>query len=147
MIPVYRRIYGDGGYLGNTPYPGVEDLLHALAAAGVTMTVATSKAEPFARRIVDQHGWTELFTEVVGDTLSAGRPTKGAVVAEALRRLGDPDGVVMVGDRVHDVEGATEHGLRCLGAGWGYAEPGELVAAGVERVLATPAELRVALLG
>ncbi len=40
----------------------------------------------------------------------------------------------MVGDRLHDVEGAAEHGLRCVGAGWGYAEPGELVAAGADTV-------------
>lgn len=150
VVPVYRRIYGDGGYLGSTPYPGVDDLLRALAAAGVSMTVATSKAEPFARSILDQHGWTDLFTEVVGDSMTGERPTKASVVGEALRRLGHPVGTdlpVMVGDRVHDVEGSAEHGLHCLGVGWGYAEPGELAAAGVERVLATPEELRVALLG
>jgi len=31
-----------------------------------------------------------------------------------------------VGDRVHDVEGATANGVPAIGAGWGYAEPGEL---------------------
>lgn len=53
----------------------------------------------------------------------------------------------MVGDRLHDVEGAAEHGLRCVGAGWGYAEPGELVAAGADTVYDSADELRVALLG
>ncbi len=53
----------------------------------------------------------------------------------------------MVGDRVHDVEGSAKHGLDCVGAGWGYAEPGELEAAGVERVFASADELRSALLG
>ncbi|MGJ7439991.1 HAD hydrolase-like protein [Aquipuribacter sp. MA13-6] len=150
VLPVYRRIYGDGGYADGTPYEGIAELLHALSAAGVTMTVATSKAEPFARSILTQHGWTELFTEIVGDTMTGERPTKASVVGEALRRLGHPTGAdlpVMVGDRVHDVEGSAEHGLRCLGVGWGYAEPGELEAAGVERVLSSPEELRVALLG
>lgn len=150
VLPVYRRIYGDGGYSEGTPYPGVEDLLHALAGAGVTMALATSKAEPFARSILAQHGWTDLFTEIVGDTMTGDRPTKASVVGEALRRLGHPTGAdlpVMVGDRVHDVEGSAEHGLRCLGVGWGYALPGELEAAGVERVFTSADELRVALLG
>ena len=150
VVPIYRRVYGDGGYLDSTPYLGVEKLLRAFAGAGVTMALATSKAEPFARSILAQHGWTDLFTEVVGDTLTGGRPTKGAVVAEALRRLDHPTGAgrpLMVGDRVHDVEGSAEHGLRCLGAGWGYAEPGELEGAGAHRVFASADDLRVALLG
>lgn len=151
VLPVYRRIYGDeDGCLDCTPYPGVEELLRALSAAGVTMALATSKAEPPARRIIAHHGWTDLFTEIVGDTRTADRPTKGAVVAEALRRLGHPSGAdepLMVGDRLHDVEGAAEHGLRCVGAGWGYAEPGELVAAGADTVYDSADELRVALLG
>ena len=150
VVPIYRRIYGDGGYLDSTPYPGVDQLLRDLAGAGVTMALATSKAEPFARSILAQHGWTDLFTEVVGDTLTADRPTKGAVVAEALCRLDHPTGAdrpLMVGDRVHDVEGSAEHGLRCLSVGWGYAQPGELEAAGVERVVGSVDDLRVELLG
>lgn len=149
VLPVYRRIYDESGCLDSTPYPGVEELLRGLGAAGVTMAVATSKAEPSARKILAHHGWTDLFAEIVGDTRTADRPTKGAVVAEALRRLGHPAGAdepLMVGDRLHDVEGAAEHGLRCVGAGWGYAEPGELEAAGAATVYATADDLRVALL-
>ncbi|WP_226357837.1 HAD hydrolase-like protein [Pseudonocardia sp. ICBG601] len=151
VLPVYRRLYGDeDGCLDCTPYPGVPDLLRALSAAGVTMALATSKGETSARKILAHHGWTDLFTEIVGDTRAADRPTKGAVVAEALRRLGSPSGAdepLMVGDRLHDVEGAAEHGLRCVGAGWGYAEPGELEAAGATTVYASADELRTALLG
>lgn len=35
----------------------------------------------------------------------------------------------MVGDRSHDVVGAAQHGIACLGVGWGEARPGELVGA------------------
>jgi phosphoglycolate phosphatase len=52
----------------------------------------------------------------------------------------------MVGDRRHDVEGARLHGIDCIGAGWGYAQDGELAAAGARAICATPHELR-ALLG
>jgi phosphoglycolate phosphatase len=53
----------------------------------------------------------------------------------------------MVGDRVHDVDGARAHGLGCLGAGWGYGPPGELESAGALAVHATPVDLHRALLG
>ena len=112
--------------------------------------LSTSKTEMSARKILAATGWTELFTEIVGDTPYAGFPTKAAVVAEALRRLGHPTGPdlpVLVGDRHHDVEGARAHGLDCLGAGWGYGLPGELEEAGAVAVYASADDLRGALLG
>ena len=89
----------------------------------------------------------DLFATVCGDTLDADRPTKADVVGEALRRLGDPADVIMVGDRLHDVEGARVHGLGCLGAGWGYAAPGELEEAGALAVYPDPDSLGAALHG
>ncbi|WP_344413761.1 HAD hydrolase-like protein [Pseudonocardia ailaonensis] len=147
VMPTYRRIYRENGLLRSTPYPGVEELLGALSAAGVRLGLATSKSEPAARDILANLGWTERFAAITGDTPEADRPTKAAVVAEALRRLGDPDpaGVVMVGDRLHDVHGSGAHGISCLGAGWGYGSPGELADAGATAIYATVGELRKAL--
>ena len=48
----------------------------------------------------------------------------------------------MVGDRKFDVEGAAECGLPCVGVEFfGYAEPGELEAAGAVAVVKTAEEL------
>ena len=52
-----------------------------------------------------------------------------------------PSDVLMIGDRRHDVEGAREHGIECIGVRWGYAQPGELEAAGAWAICASPAEL------
>jgi len=147
MLAVYRRIYSDVGVRECLPFHGIEALLHDLAAAGLTLAVATSKAEVYANKIVEQRGWTDLFATVCGDTLDADRPTKADVVGEALRRLGNPADVIMVGDRLHDVDGARVHGLGCLGAGWGYAATGELEEAGALAVYPDPAGLGAALHG
>jgi phosphoglycolate phosphatase len=142
VIPVYRRIYAEHGLHVCSPYPGVDELLGALADGNQRLALATSKVEPAARRILANHGWTSLFSAIVGDTPDAGRPTKGLVIAEGLDRLGAvPEDAVMVGDRRHDVQGARENGLPCIGAGWGYGQPGELVRAGAVTVCATVAEL------
>jgi phosphoglycolate phosphatase len=147
MLAAYRRIYGDVGVRECLPFDGIEALLHDLAAAGATLAVATSKAEVYANKIIEYRGWTGLFATVCGDTLDADRPTKADVVGEALRRLGHPADVIMVGDRLHDVEGARVHGLGCLGAGWGYAAPGELEEAGALAVYPDPDSLGAALHG
>ncbi len=146
LLATYRRIYGERGLLVSPAFDGIDALLRALADAGVTMAVATSKAEVYAERIVADRGWTDVFATVCGDTLDGRRPTKADVVGEALRRLGDPGTAIMVGDRLHDVAGAGKHGIECLGAGWGYAAPGELEEAGAVAVYARVADLRAALL-
>jgi phosphoglycolate phosphatase len=142
VIPVYRRIYAEHGLHLCDPYPGVDELLGVLADGKQRLALATSKLESAARRILANQGWASLFSVIVGDTPAAGRPTKGLVIAEALDRLGTvPEGAVMVGDRRHDVQGARDNGLPCIGAGWGYGQPGELVRAGAVTVCATVAEL------
>jgi phosphoglycolate phosphatase len=90
--------------------------------------------------IVEKQGWADLITSVCGDTPANERPTKAAVIGEALARL-DTTSALMVGDRKYDVVGARAHGLDCVGAGWGYAVPGELIEAGAVAVCAAPSEL------
>ena len=53
----------------------------------------------------------------------------------------------MVGDREHDVRGATEHGVPCLGVLWGYGDEAELSAAGAAQLARAPAELVTLLSG
>jgi phosphoglycolate phosphatase len=140
IVVAYRRIYAEAGWLQSTPYDGVDALLRELAGAGLRIAVATSKQEQAAHLIVEKRGWADLFTFVCGDTPGAERPTKAAVIGEALARLGRPASL-MVGDRSCDVVGARAHGLDCIGAGWGYAEPGELAAAGAVFVCTRPSDL------
>lgn len=52
-----------------------------------------------------------------------------------------PEAALMVGDRKYDVTGAAACGVPCLGVYYGYAEPGELEAAGAAAVVQTVAEL------
>ncbi len=125
-----------------TLYDGMLDVLADLRERGLTLAVATSKPEYYAVPIVEHLGIAEFFATVGGDALDGSRDTKAKVIAEALRRLGSPspDEVLMLGDRSHDVDGARAHGIDCIGAGWGYATPGELV--GAIEVFATPRALR-----
>jgi phosphoglycolate phosphatase len=140
IVPVYRRVYAESGWLSTTPYDGIPDLLRELARLGLRIAVATSKQEAAAKMIIERQGWTDLITDVCGDTPAAGRPTKAAVVGAALTRLNSTS-ALMVGDRKYDVAGARAHGLDCAGVGWGYAEPGELLEAGAIAVCEKPSEL------
>jgi phosphoglycolate phosphatase len=147
VIDAYREQYGAGGMYDTSAYDGVRDVLAMLHVSGVRLAVATSKPEHYAGPIVEHLGMAEFFETVGGDELDGSLRTKALVIEKVLGRLGSPDpsDVVMVGDRAHDVLGAREHGIRCIGAGWGYGMPGELDRAGADPVCAEPGELLAAL--
>lgn len=120
-IAAYRADYTSRGWAMNALFDGIAELLADLRTAGVRLAVATSKAEPIARQILDHFGVIEHFEVIAGASLDGARSAKTDVLAHALAQLHPlPETVVMVGDRSHDVEGAAEHGIPTLVAGWGY---------------------------
>lgn len=147
VVATYRGRYATVGAFENTLYPGVIDMLDGLADLGVTLSVATAKPEDVARRILDHFGISDRFAVRVGATHTPERRSKGQVIAVVLRELGLADDpsltqrVVMVGDRDHDVDGARENGLDCIGVTWGYGTERELHGAGAVALARVPAEV------
>jgi phosphoglycolate phosphatase len=139
----YRAGYAGGGVFDSTVYPGVPEVLRAIRDAGIPLSLATSKPESQARRVLDHYGLTGFFTEICGASEDEVRSAKADVIEEALRRLRaagvDLGRVVMVGDREHDVLGAASHGIPTIMVGWGYGSPAEQ--AGTIAVVDTAAEL------
>jgi phosphoglycolate phosphatase-like HAD superfamily hydrolase len=120
-IAAYRADYTSRGWAMNSLFDGIPQLLADLQAAGVRLAVATSKAEPTARRILEHFELAEHFDVIAGATVDGTRSSKSEVLAHALGQLQPvPERVLMVGDRAHDVEGAAEHGIDTVVVGWGY---------------------------
>lgn len=140
LMVSYRAHYWDIGAFQNTVYPGFEEVLDTLAAEGFRLAIATSKPEPTARRILEHFGYTHRFEVIGGATFDMTRATKSAVLNYVLEQLG-PTRPVMIGDRYHDVEGAAEHGIDCIGVRWGYSAGDELVKAGARWIIEHPSEI------
>ena len=120
-IAAYRADYTSRGWSMNRPFAGIPALLADLQAAGVRLAVATSKAEPTARRILAHFGLDTCFEVIAGASVDGTRSSKAEVLARALGQLAPlPDRIVMVGDRLHDVEGAAAHGIGTIVVDWGY---------------------------
>jgi phosphoglycolate phosphatase len=147
-IAAYRADYTTRGWAMNSLFDGIGPLLADLRAAGIRLAVATSKAEPTARRILAHFGLDDHFEVVAGASVDGTRTTKADVLAHALAQLQPlPERVLMVGDRLHDVEGAAAHGLDAVVVGWGYgqADFADATAMNGPVHVATIAELRRAL--
>ena len=141
-IAAYRADYTSRGWAMNTPFDGIPELLADLSSAGVRLAVATSKAEPTARRILEHFGLDGHFEVIAGASVDGVRSAKADVVAHALAQLSPlPERVLMVGDRSHDVEGAAAHGIDTVVVDWGYGREDFADDAPVRRV-GDVAELR-----
>lgn len=143
-IKYYREYFSVTGLFENEPYEGVEAMLAGLRASGRKVLLATSKPEVFAKRILDRFGLAQYFDLICGATMDTSRSRKSDVIRYALAESGTTDlsDAIMVGDRHHDVDGARECGLDCIGVLYGYGSREELETAGATYITGTVDELR-----
>ena len=139
----YREYFSVTGLFENEVYPGIPEALRALRGSGFVLCVATSKPEPFARRILEHFSLAEHFAEICSATLDGVRGTKAQVLRELSDRLHAEEGsrFIMIGDRLHDAEGAREVGIETVGVLWGYGSREELTGAGCVLLAERPEEL------
>lgn len=141
-IQYYREYYAEKGLLENQVYDGIPELLRSLKKSGRKLLVATSKPEVYAVQILEHFGLLTYFDLVAGASLDESRNRKEDVIRYALRKInGDPAQAVMVGDRVHDVEGAKANGLPVIGVLYGYGSEEELVGAGANLIAKNPGDV------
>ncbi len=148
-LTLYRRRYHDHGAFDSRVFPGMEEVLRAIREAALPIALATSKPESQARRMLEHYGLVDLFAFVGGASDDETRSEKADVIAYVLHNLRslevDLTRPVMVGDRIHDVEGAAANGLPTVFADWGYGSDPEK--AGSIAVADEPGELTEIILG
>ena len=115
----YRQRYESLGPSAWPLFDGIAGLLGDLRAAGKKVCVATSKRQHVLEQALRDDGVFDAFD------IAFGKPsdipfTKADTVASVLELLhADADDAVMVGDRLHDVEGAKACGVPCIGVTYG----------------------------
>ena len=135
-VKYYREYYHDKGIYENRVYDGLEEVLKKINEAGKQAIVATSKPEEYAKIIIDHFHLTKYFACVAGMEMDGGRGTKAQVITYALEKndITDKSKVLMIGDREHDVIGAHENGLDCLGILYGFGSRKEFEEAGADYI-------------
>ena len=141
-VTAYRQHYGDSGFRGSAPYPGIGRALEAMQRAGLRIYLATSKREVFARRILHHLGLATYFDGIHGSVPGGALDHKPELLAHILSKHGlAPSHSLMVGDRRYDISGAHAVGMRGLGVLWGYGSRDELEAAGADKLVESTADL------
>ena len=120
----FRELYVDHAIHTVTTLDGAVESIAAVRRHGGRVVVVTGKYEPNARRHVEHLALD--VDHVTGLVVGAGK-------AEALLREGAS---LLVGDHVHDVEGARAAGITSVSVLTGGCTEEELVEAGTDVVLA-----------
>ena len=147
-VAFYRERFSEVGWRENILFEGVPGLLQALCDAGKRIAIASSKPTVFVERILHLFEIDRFFDVVSGATLDGTIGTKSQVVEQALHMLyaADRSTAVLVGDRMHDAEGARENGIPCIGVTFGFGGAQELRDAGASYIVHSMDELRALLL-
>ncbi len=140
----YRERFSVTGLYENRVYDGIEELLQELKQCGYQLLIATSKPHIYARKILEYFHMDQYFDFIAGSELDGTRNKKGDVIAYALKEchITDLSKVLMIGDRKHDIIGAKENNIACLGVLFGYGDRAEHEAAGADYIVKSVKELR-----
>ena len=117
---------------------GVEQLRDA----GRRLLVATSKPTTFAVGILEHFGLDGHFDAIFGAHLDGRLGHKEELIAHVREQVDfSVADAAFVGDRRFDMQGARAHGIRAVGALWGYGSREELETAGADHLARTPADV------
>ncbi len=137
-----RQAYAERWACKTQPYPGVPELLDALAARALPMAVLSNKPHPFTQLCVERllPRWT--FAAVVGAQPTMARKPDPAGARAIAAQLGvSPDAVLYLGDTNTDMQTAVAAGMYSVGVLWGFRSADELRASGARTLIAHPLEL------
>lgn len=119
--PVFIDFYAAHICDGTRPYPGVEQALDALKAAGARIAICTNKPEKLTDELIGALGWTDRFDAIVGaDTLSVRKPDP-APLFEAIARAGGGK-AAFVGDSITDADTARAARLPFVAVSFGFSD-------------------------
>lgn len=143
-VKKYRERYREKGIYESKVYDGLKDLLVSLKEKNIKVGIASSKPENLIYSVSDYLGITDMFDVIVGvKSDNSKHSTKAGLIAQAMQELGaqDKNKVLMVGDRLFDIDGAHEAGVKCCGALWGYGDEEEFKEHNADFIVRLPEEI------
>ncbi len=141
-VAAMRRTYADNWNRKTRPYPGVAQLLTALADRRMPMTVLSNKPDEFTRMCVQELLPHWRFARVQGMLSEDRRKPDPAAALEFAQALDvPPDDWLYLGDTATDMRTAVNAGMWPVGALWGFRTEEELRQAGAQALVAAPGDV------
>lgn len=126
-VSTYRTIYNTESEELVTLFPGVEEVLVAVAAHGKESVVISNKGLPLLENSLSRFGLRHYFSLVLGDTPDRQLPLKPdpamftQVIQPRFSAIG-PGSTLMIGDTVPDLRFAHNCGISSCWASYGFGQ-------------------------
>lgn len=132
----FLSFYADNLTVYTEPYPGLIDVVQAVAAAGVPQAVLSNKPDLFTKRLAEHYFGGGTFSVVLGQREGVPKKPDPAGALEILESWGVPAGsVAYVGDTNTDMLTAAAAGCFAVGVAWGFRSKEELIRSGAACVV------------
>ncbi len=142
MVPLVAEQYRLHDLDHTTLYPGVSDLLDALAARRIPMAVLSNKPQEATRRMVAALCDRWRFVAVEGFRDEEHRKPDPRVAREIVAKMhAAPHEVWMLGDSQTDIATARAAGLVAVAATWGFRDRDVLAALRPDHLIDRPTDL------
>ncbi len=128
----FRHEYPMSWQGSNTlPYPGMENMLARVVAAGARVAILSNKPHEVTQDIVRTLFPAIPFAPLLGHTGQFPRKPDPAAMQHIAASWGvEPSQLTLIGDSLFDARTAANAGSACALVAWGYADIRELVAWG-----------------
>ena len=143
-IKSYRKRYREKGIFECEIYPGMVEMLKELKGRGAKLGIASSKPEHLIFDVANHLGITELFDAVSGTQFDdSNHSGKADLVLRAMKMLGaeEKSEVLMIGDRLYDIDGAKGAGVDSCGVLFGYGSREEFEEHGATHIIEKASDL------
>ncbi|AMV39128.1 HAD family hydrolase [Planctomyces sp. SH-PL62] len=138
----FARFYDHGWDVATQLYPGIAELLDALATRSIPRAILSNKPDVFTQKCVNRYLAPWRFAVALGQRDGVPRKPDPAGALEVADRLAlRPEEILYLGDSSVDMLTANRAGMFAIGVAWGFREIEELKAHGAEEVVAAPVEV------
>jgi phosphoglycolate phosphatase len=129
----FQRFHAEPGFK-EPLYDGAERTLRRLKREGWIIAMATGNSRRGVERILNLHGWGEVFDTTWCADDGPGKPHPNMITKALEATAAEPRQAIMIGDTSHDMRMAVNAGVYPQGVSWGFHTTEEVAAAGARRV-------------
>ncbi len=141
--PIFLDLYAVNTSLRSCLYPGVQEGLDYMKAAGYTLGCVTNKAAQFTIPLLKDLGIHDDFENIVcGDTLAKKKPDPLPLLHSAEVLGVTPEKSLMLGDSVSDVKAARAAGFQIICMSYGYNHGVDIRESNPDAVIDSMVELK-----
>jgi phosphoglycolate phosphatase len=142
LVELLRPYYRTLALHHTAPYPGVEEMVGRMRAAGIKLAVLSNKPHDLTVRVVQAFWGNGAFEVIYGYLEEAHRKPSPKYLLRICAELGvSPARTWMIGDTPTDMQTAHAGGAIGVGVTWGFRTRRDLAAAGADRIVDEPGAL------